>query len=246
MSDFDARLAAGLSKAVKHYWRTRTLQLRKQGAATGTKDAGNRAAVTGGAQLNGFIALIGELLRESGIPKADIHTIQTVLPGFYRPTKEWDLVVVADGTLLATIEVKSHAGPSFGNNFNNRIEEALGSATDFWATYREGAFKPSMRPFLGYLMLLEDAPGSVTPVRDARPHFQMFKEFWNSSYAKRYQLFCQKILRDRLYDAACFLMADRVSGLKGLYVEPDEELSFKNFAAGLMGKAATFVKQRGS
>jgi hypothetical protein len=45
------------------------------------------------------------------------------------------------------MEFKSQIGPSFGNNFNNRTEEALGSATDIWAAYREGAFKPSSRPF---------------------------------------------------------------------------------------------------
>lgn len=80
----------------------------------------------------------------------------TTLPGYFRPTKDWDVVAVAQENLLATIEVKSHAGPSYGNNFNNRIEEALGSATDFWSAYRRGVFRLSSRPFLGYLMLLEE------------------------------------------------------------------------------------------
>ena len=64
------------------------------------------------------------------------------------------------GQLGAAIEFKSQVGPSFGNNFNNRSEEAIGSATDVWAAYREGAFRPSPRPFLGYLMLLEDCAAS--------------------------------------------------------------------------------------
>jgi hypothetical protein len=51
--------------------------------------------------------------------------------------------VVADGRLLAGVEFKSQVG-SFGNNYNNRTEEAIGSATDIWAAYREGAFKPSV------------------------------------------------------------------------------------------------------
>ena len=101
------------------------------------------------------------------------------LPGWYRPEKKWDLLVVADGKLLAGIEFKSQVG-SFGNNYNNRTEEAIGSATDIWAAYREGAFKPSARPWLGYLMLLEEAPGSVTPVRAREPHFKVFPEFKRS------------------------------------------------------------------
>ncbi len=86
------------------------------------------------------------------------------LPGFYRAEKSWDLLVVADGTLLAVLEFKAQVGPSFGNNFNNRTEEALGNATDLWAAYREGAFRPSARPWLGYVFVLEDCPKSQAPV----------------------------------------------------------------------------------
>lgn len=75
--------------------------------------------------------------------------------------------------LLAAIEFKSQVG-SFGNNYNNRTEEAIGSAADIWAAYREGAFRPSVRPWLGYLMLLEDAPQSVAPIKSREPHFQVF------------------------------------------------------------------------
>ena len=71
------------------------------------------------------------------------------LPGWFRAEKKWDLVIVHEKELLAALEFKSQIGPSFGNNFNNRTEEALGSATDIWAAYREGAFRPSARPFLG-------------------------------------------------------------------------------------------------
>jgi hypothetical protein len=70
---------------------------------------------------------------------------------------------VADGRFLAGIEFKSQVG-SFGNNYNNRTEESIGSAVDLWAAYREGAFEPSARPWLGYLMLLEEAAGSIAPV----------------------------------------------------------------------------------
>jgi hypothetical protein len=72
------------------------------------------------------------------------------------------------------MELKSQVGPSFGNDFNNRTEEALGNATDLWATYREGAFKPSDRPWLGYLMLLEETEGSTRPVRVSGRHFEVF------------------------------------------------------------------------
>lgn len=55
------------------------------------------------------------------------------LPGFFRPTKKWDLLVVREGQLLVALEAKSQTGPSFGNNFNNRTEEAIGTGTTLLA-----------------------------------------------------------------------------------------------------------------
>jgi hypothetical protein len=118
-----------VSEAVKFFGATRLNQKKKQ-KKSGKKDQGSRGAVTGGSQLDGFTSLVSEILIESGIPDGSIFRKKNItLPGFFRPTKEWDILVVVDGNLIASIEFKSHVGPSFGNNFNNRTEEALGSAT---------------------------------------------------------------------------------------------------------------------
>jgi hypothetical protein len=147
------KLERRLRAAVRYFWSTLETQAQKQGALSGTKDSGTRSAVTGGAQMNGFIALVRDVLCESGLPQAQVYCEKFIeLPGWYRPEKKWDLLVVSNGKLLAGIEFKSQVG-SFGNNYNNRTEEAIGSAADLWAAYREGAFKPSARPWLGYLGL---------------------------------------------------------------------------------------------
>ena len=237
-SQFDKRLRT----AIKQFWSTREAQAQKQGSTSGSKDAGARSAVTGGAQMNGFINVVRDLLCENGLPKAHIYCDQYLeLPGWYRPEKKWDLLVVSDGRLLAGIEFKSQVG-SFGNNYNNRTEEAIGSATDIWAAYREGAFKPSARPWLGYLMLLEEAARSVAPVRAREPHFKVFPEFKEASYAKRYEILLTKLVRERLYDSACFLMSNAKDGPKGLYREPAPELNFQNFVTSLVAKAIAVAK----
>ena len=234
-----------LKKAVKHFWTTRESQALKQGGATGAKDQRDRAAVTGGKQMDGFVNLVLALLCEVGIEEACVYCERNLeVPGYYRPEKWWDVIVVADGTLLASIEFKSQIGPSFGNNFNNRTEEALGSATDIWAAYREGAFRESQRPWLGYLMLLEDSPKSTCPVGIREPHFKVFEEFRGSSYEKRYEILLTKLVRERLYDAACFLTSDRTRGQMGHYREPSAELSFQNFVASLLAKAIAYVTSR--
>lgn len=236
VKDLDKRV----SEAVRHFWETRAGQTQKQ-KAVGREDQGSCGAVTGGAQLDGFIGLVSDVMRENRIPDVAIHRKKNVvLPGFFRPTKEWDLLVLAKGELIAVIEFKSQVG-SFGNNFNNRAEEAMGSAVDLWTAYREGAFKPSARPWLGYFMLLEESPKSLRPVAVKQPHFKVFPEFKGSSYAKRYELFCIKLVRERLYDSACFIMSAKQAGLNGLYREPSEELGFGKFLGSLLGKAFTIT-----
>jgi hypothetical protein len=238
-------LQEGLARAVRHFWLTRKRQENRQGKRSGKRDQGSRSAVTGGAQMDGFVRLVSELLVESGIPDATIYRKRDVeLPGFFRPTKEWDLLVVVGGQLFASIEFKSQVGPSFGNNYNNRTEEALGSATDLLTAYREGAFRDSPRPWLGYVMLLEETARSTSPVKVAEPHFPVIEEFRHASYAKRYELFCVKLVRERLYDAACFLLSDKAGGLRGEHREPNSEINFENFVSSLMGKAIAYVRTK--
>jgi hypothetical protein len=143
-------------EAVKAFWGNRDAARQKQ-IESGNVDQGERAGVTAGKNMDGFIALILDIIRANGLIQAEIHQSRAVLalPGFFRPTKLWDLIVMHKGELVAAIELKSQVGPSFGNNFNNRTEEAIGTAHDFWTAYREGAFGEQPRPFAGWLILVD-------------------------------------------------------------------------------------------
>ncbi len=225
------------TEAVRHFWATRTKQADAQGAS-GEKDQGSRAAVTGGRQMDGFSAALHALLVGAGVPQDCIFAQRAVeLPGFFRPTKQWDLVVVRKGILVAAIELKSQVGPSFGNNFNNRTEEAMGTAVDIWTAYREGAFAPSSAPWIGYLLLLEDCAKSREPVRVVEPHFPVFHEFHGASYARRYEIFCRKLVRERHYSSACLLLANQQRADEAPnYTEPSDELSGSQFVHGLLAR----------
>jgi len=241
MPDYDKELA----KAVQYFWRIRAKQHKRQGSRSGQKDAGNRAAVTGGKHADGFVRLIAGIVKDAGLRNVQIHIAekkQRTLPGFYRPSKEWDLVVLSGSDLVAVVEVKSQVG-SFGNNFNNRVEEALGNATDFWAAYREGIFKPSQKPWLGYLFMLEARPESIRATQRINLNpYAVDEAFQERSYAKRYELVCERLLRDRLYDAACFFTSNADTGKRGVYEQPNEELSIRNFVISLQARAAAFAR----
>ncbi len=227
-----------LRKAVRHFWLTRGGQSISQGARSGARDSGNRTAVTGGKQLDGFIELVSDYLIECGIGKGDIFCNQKVeLPGWFRAEKKWDLLVVVNGQLVAAMEFKSQVG-SFGNNFNNRTEEVLGSATDIWAAYREGAFSPSQRPWLGYVMVLEETNKSLQPVSVQQPHFPVFHEFHGASYAKRYEILMTKLVRERLYDNAALLLSASDNAKDGGYLQPSSELDLNNFLTSLKARVS--------
>ncbi len=232
-----------VGRAVKHFWLTREKQARAQGTVSGTKDRGARAAVTGGKHMDGFVLLCRDILLDAGLAEADVFWNRRLeLPGYFRPEKRWDLLAVVQGKLLAIIEFKAQVGPSFGNNFNNRAEEALGNATDLWTAYREGAFGGSPRPWLGFVFLLEDCPRSRTPVGVKEPHFPVFPEFRDASYARRYELLLSRLLRERLYDGVSMLLTDSSKGKKGRFSSPCAELDFATFAARLWAHAAAFAK----
>jgi hypothetical protein len=162
------------------------------------------------------------------------------LPGFFRPTKEWDLLVVRDKALLVAIEAKSQVG-SFGNNFNNRTEEAMGSALDLWTAYRERAYLCSPQPFLGYFFMLEDCPKSQSPVKVSEPHFKVFPEFAGASYCRRYELFCRKLVLERHYTASAFITSKAEQGIRGVFATPAEDLSVERFAKILAGHLSASV-----
>ena len=230
-----------VANAVMHYWRVRASQRARQNAS-GKADQGLRGAVTGGAQMDGFADMVASLVVRAGVPQECVFRHKALeLPGYFRPTKKWDLLVIHKRALIAAIETKSQAGPSFGNNFNNRAEEAMGSALDLWTAFRERAFLTSPPPFLGYLFMLDDCPESNSPVDVAEPHFSVFPEFVGASYRKRYEILCRKLVLERHYTAAAFITSSAAEGLKGVYRAPADDLSVERFARAMMSHVGSAV-----
>lgn len=225
-------IAARLKDCVREYWLARGGQSERQ-KKSGTADAGNRSEVTGGQHLNAFIELLCVVIRSAGYSDTEIRLRAGVeLPGYYRPLKKWDVVVVRDGRLCAALEMKSQVGPSFGNNFNNRSEEAIGSSTDFWVAYREGVLG-AQQPWIGYFLLVEDAPRSNSPVRLAKAVFEPMPVFRGTSYMQRYAILCRRLVLERNYSSAALIASPR--GPTGEYSEPDPTLGFLPFARSLYG-----------
>lgn len=233
-------------EAVKAFWGNREAAQRKQ-IESGKADQGERAGVTAGKNMDGFLALVLDVIKANGLANAEIYRNKAMLtlPGYFRPTKLWDLLVIHKGELIAAIELKSQVGPSFGNNFNNRTEEAIGTALDFWTAYREGAFGKQPRPFVGWLMMVEDAAGSRSPVRESSPHFPVFNEFIGASYLERYDLLCQRLVQEQLYTTATVISAERGSVASGDFAELSSMTNLRAFVTALAGHVAAEAARLG-
>lgn len=225
-------LESELSDAVQWYWETRSGQGAEHRESEDSA-RGRRAEVLGGTQMDGFAGLIEDILVESGVPRDAVkHDYHATLPGYYRHEKEWDTAVVHNGELLAVVEYKSQAS-SFGNNLNNRAEEAIGNNTDLLQAYEDGVFEPSPAPWIGYLMLMADNEESRNVPNLREPNFPADDEFQGATYIDRMELLCLRMVRQRLANSAAFVLSDEERGMDGEYWHPNEELKFTRFARSL-------------
>lgn len=228
------------AESVKAFWGNRDASRKKQ-VEVGKADAGNRGAVTGGKNMDGFVALMIDLIEANELKDATVirgGRIPLTLPGYFRPTKMWDMLVLRKNHLVAAIELKSQVG-SFGKNFNNRTEEAIGTAQDLWTAFREGSFGDAARPFVGWLMLVEDAPASRRPIRDRSDHFPVRPEFQGASYLERYNVLCKKLVQEQLYTTTAVLASPQTAVKTGKFSDVSDMTSLKAFVTSFAGHIAS-------
>lgn len=247
-SDFDAQV----NEAIAEFWSGRASTTRRS-------QGGSRDGVLAGKNMDGFIRLVKLVATHCGLESSSVRTRRSelVLPGFFRATKNWDVLVVYEGRLLAVFEFKSQVG-SFGNNFNNRSEEVIGSAADLWVAHHHGAYgsgphrsrhsvsevQPALLnpvfqsdprpPFLAWLMLLEECDASQRAVRCDEPNFRVFDEFKDASYARRYQILCERLVERQLYSAAALVLSSKGSSD---HRSLSQSTSIRNMFAEFAGRA---------
>jgi hypothetical protein len=70
-------------------------------------------------------------------------------------------------------------------------------------------------------------------------HFKVFKEFKGASYARRSELFCQRLVQEKLYNAATMLLSPEIEGKQGKYSELNEASGLREWVAMLAGHVAS-------
>ncbi len=228
-------------QAIRFFWKTRTKAIKNK-KNRGKSDQGTRGGATAGKNLDGFAKLIARQVEFSATTPVEIHESRKLvtLPGYYRPTKQWDLAIMQGDTLLAVIELKSLGGPSFGNNANNRCEEALGSGIYFRRAQREGSFGRAANPFLGYFILVTDDVASRRPARKtpSSPHFECESAFASASYQERMAILCERMVQEGIYDSAAAMSSPPNAERSGVFGDISETTSFRKLLARLCARIA--------
>lgn len=221
--------------AVRKFWKLR---------AGGT-------GVLGGKTLDAFADIIRTVVKTS-LPDAVICSRGCVaeVPGFFRPHKSWDLIVIDDGKLVAAIEFKSQVG-SIGNNFNNRTEEVLGSSLDLQTAIEEKALGLEANVFTGYIILVEDSPKSRATPKIKMKYFPVMEGFLANeaergityvrkldgtypkatgiSYIDRYDMMCKRLVMKKMYSATAVITALPDPGAQEMYGHVSKETSIEAF-----------------
>ncbi len=228
--------------AIAAYWGAKELQ-REKSKIRDAVGAGTAASIRGGKHFDAIPTLLAKFFIEAGYPPESIRVTKgqgIALPGYYRPQKQWDLVVIHEDVLVAAFEMKALGGPSYGNNYNNRVEEALGSAVDLRRAVLADLY-PKEKPWLGYFFIMQDGEGSRTPVAPLKAALPMDEIWRGASYQDRFGIFCERLIAEQLYDAACFITS---SAEEPKPVEPVDSLDWRHFSAAINARL-TYLKELG-
>lgn len=226
---------AEFADAVRTFWSIKQAQQTASDAA-GRQGGGTSGAVRAGKHMAPFEQLIRKVVLDTGLVPDPSLRDTVYLPGFYRESKSWDVVLQYKGHALAIVEAKSQ-GSSLANNFNNRVEEAIGQAADVWKSHERGLLISGIRPWIGYLMVVEETPKTIAPKylmggKIVPAGMEVDPTFNGMSYAERYATTFKRLDQERMLDATCVAIT---SGPES-YSYPNDWLSFNGFAAQLWGR----------
>ena len=240
--DIDARIR----NALAHYWDAKSAAKEKNEQSNAV-DVGNRATVTANQHMKGFAQLITHVAELNGLgalPNPRKNKSR-VLPGYFRFSKDWDIIFRDGEELLGVIEMKSQSS-SVGNNINSRIEEFLGTGIDFNTSFREQLIPASGRiPFRGLFLHVDDQPAIHTTVNSRKPLYAADAAFNGASYIERYAIGLRRMIEQNIYNSACLFSSTAESVAAGTYRTYDDDLSIQTFLYELAFHVAGAVHRRG-
>ncbi len=206
----------------------------------GTIDVGTRSQVTAGKHLDEVVGMMaGELIGFAAGNGSVFYGKNGVdIPGWFRASKQWDILAFKGDQLIAGIELKS-VSSSYGNNLNNRLEEAIGEAVDAKFANDRGLINHVIPPLMCYALIVKKEKESESIRKNpSSSHFPVDPVFEGTSYLDRFRIMCERLRREGIYGAVWFVIVDPENGA---VEEPVPELSYEAFLHELKAKVESFA-----
>lgn len=192
-----------------------------------------RCGTQSGRHIAPIATVIVEDMQNAGYDPSSVYLDDrnVTLPGWFRPTKKWDITAFDNDMLVAAIELKSISG-SFGNNANNRSEEAIGSVTDIAHAVDHHLLEPNrLPPNFGYALLIrKTADSAARRQHKGVTRYPVDQAFECASYIDRFTIMGRRLLQERIYQAVWVATADLE---QGIVEEPDPMMTYSKFITRL-------------
>jgi hypothetical protein len=171
-------------------------------AAAGLTNTGAQAR--NAKHMQSMSTFVRQMFVDAGLRQQDV-TLDSIIPGYYRRSKNWDVVAMHRGHLVGVVELKSQES-SPGNNANNRIEEAVGSAVDaHFVNDITGAFG-DLGVWAAWCMTFNRNAESGDPIRlRGIPKFDLDEEFIGMTYESQYATAIKRLIAQNVYQAGWML-----------------------------------------
>ena len=166
--------------------------------------------------MQSIAAFVRQMFIDAGLNEAEV-TLDTIIPGYYRRSKNWDVVAIYKGNLVGVVELKSQeSSPS--NNANNRIEEAIGSAVDAHAVQEiSGAFG-ALGVWAAWGMTFNRGVDTLNPRGINSRHYPLDPAFTPFTYARQYGVAIERLISRNIYQAGWMLET---------WVNPDDSIGYE-------------------
>lgn len=226
-----------IQKLLEDFWGAKNAAVR-QLAAAGLSNTG--AQSRNAKHMASLGLFVGRMFIDAGLKASDVK-IGGVIPGYYRRSKNWDVVATYKGHLVALVELKSQVG-SEGNNGNNRIEEALGNVYDASTAQELNEAFGTLPIWTAFCIAFGSSPADAKPSRAPRSLFPLDPIFDNMTYPRQWEIAVERFVQTGAYSAGWMLTTWVDQNADVRFVEPVRTATAATLETQIHARVA-FAKQ---
>lgn len=177
---------------------------REKGAAVQRyRDAGQEgygAQARDARHMQSLATFVRQMFVDAGLDESEVF-VDRAIPGYYRRSKNWDVVATHKGHLVGVVELKSQVG-SEGNNGNNRIEEALGNSFDARVAQEENGAFGALSVWKAFCVVFGSDPSLARRIgMRGAPLFPIDPAFGDMTYGSQWAIAVERFVQTGAYDA---------------------------------------------